>query len=127
MNRDQLLDRYTRLLQWINTTPVDESALSSLVAPDIVVPLPYPGATPDYAGLITTTTKVHESQAGWKMELVHATVDDVQCVVIGLLKVSGVHVGYASQTRLALIVVSGSGFLEQIRAMKSKDLCQRGY
>ena len=96
MNRDQLLDIATRLLAWINATPVEESKLEALAAKDIVVPIPYPGTTADFAGLVHVTTKIHEVSPDWKMTLTQAVVDEKESRVVFLLRSTGTQEGYCS-------------------------------
>jgi hypothetical protein len=94
MSRDQLINVATGLVQWINTTPFDPEALASLVKTDVSVPIPYPGSTPDYNGLLAVTEKIHEASPDFKMSVRQIVVDEAESRVVMLLGSSGTHAGY---------------------------------
>lgn len=93
MSRAQLLDVATRLIQWINTTTVDTSSLATIIKPDIVVPIPYPGSTPDFQGLVATTEKIHGASPDFNMAIVDSIIDETGKVVL-LLNCTGTQTGY---------------------------------
>lgn len=94
MSREQLLDVTNRLIAWINTTQVDLDALATIAAKDVVVPIPYPGSTPDYDGLVTVTQKIHEASPDFKMTFKESIVDETEKRVVFLLQCSGTQAGY---------------------------------
>ena len=59
MNREQLLDRATRYVAWLNKNPSDAETLSTLMARDITVKVPYPGATPTFEGSLKFMEALH--------------------------------------------------------------------
>ena len=94
MNRAQLLDVATRMIEWINTTHVDASKLANTIAENVVVPIPYPGSTPDFAGLVATTEKIHGASPDFKMEITQSIVDETDCKVVLLANTTGTQTGY---------------------------------
>lgn len=94
MNRERLLDVADRLLAWINTPKVDAEALKTVVSPGLHVPIPYPGCTPDFAGLVTLTEGIYAASPDFKMQLVDTIVDVEDCKVVRLLNATGTQAGY---------------------------------
>jgi len=93
MSRDQLVDVATRLIKWINTAPFDPEPLVSLAKPDVAVPIPYPGSTPDYNGLLAVTKQIHDAAIDFKMAIRQMVVDETESSVVMLLNCTGVHAG----------------------------------
>ena len=93
MSRAQFLDAATRLIQWINTSSVDASALAKIVKEDVVVPIPYPGSTPDFQGLVAVTEKIHSASPDFNMAITDSIVDDTGKVVVQL-NCTGTQAGY---------------------------------
>jgi hypothetical protein len=93
MSREQLLDIVTRYVHFINTSKPEASVLSTIAAENVVVPIPYPGSTPDFQGLMSTTTKVHAASPDFKMSLLDSIVDEKESKVVLLLNASGTHEG----------------------------------
>jgi len=93
MSRAKFLDVATRVIQWISTTPVDVSDLEKILKRDVVVPIPYPGSTPDFQGLVATTEKIHGASPDFKMAITDSIVDETGKVVL-LLNCTGTQTGY---------------------------------
>jgi hypothetical protein len=96
MSRAQLIDTTSKLLAWINTPSADPASLTAICEPNVAVPIPYPGSTPDFDGLVQVTKKVHEAAPDWKMTLIDMVVDEAEHKVVGLCNSSGTQVGYIS-------------------------------
>lgn len=96
MSRAQLLDTASRLIAWINTKSVDPSSLSKIVIQNVVVPIPYPGSTPDLAGLVATTEKIHGASPDFNMAIRDSIVDEIDSKVVLKLNVTGTQAGYFS-------------------------------
>lgn len=94
MNRAQLLDVATRMIGWINTTPMDKSKLAGVLAEDVVIPIPYPGSTPDFAGLVGVVDKIHGASPDFKMEIRESIVDETDNKVVLLLNTTGTQAKY---------------------------------
>jgi len=94
MSTQQILDITKCLVEWINTAKVDPASLLTMCAKDIVVPIPYPGSTPDFDGLISVTTKTHVAFPDFKMAVREHIVDEKESRVVLLLDVSGTQAGY---------------------------------
>jgi len=82
------------MIAWINTANVDAASLSSICATDIAVPIPYPGSTPDYDGLVSVTNKSHVAFPDFNMAIKDQIVDEKESQVVLLLNVTGTQVGY---------------------------------
>jgi hypothetical protein len=82
MSRANLLDVATRMIEWINTTPVDASSLEGIVKKDVVVPIPYPGSSADFQGLVDVTEKIKVSSPDFKMTITDSIVDETGKVVL---------------------------------------------
>jgi hypothetical protein len=93
MSRQQLIDVATGLINWINTTPFDPAPLANVTAIDVSVPIPYPGATPDYNGLLATTKQIHEASPDFNMAIRQIVVDEAESRVVLFLNCTGTHVG----------------------------------
>ena len=94
MGREQLLDVTSRLVAWINTANVDAASLLSMCAKEIVVPIPYPGSTPDFDGLISVTNNSHIAFPDFKMTAKDEIVDEKESRVVLFLNVTGTQAGY---------------------------------
>jgi hypothetical protein len=74
---------------------VDAASLLSMCANEIVVPIPYPGSTPDFDGLISVTNNSHIAFPDFKMTAKDEIVDEKQSrVVLFLNIVTGTQAGY---------------------------------
>jgi len=94
MGREQLLDVTSRLVAWINTANVDAASLLSMCAKETVVPIPYPGSTPDFDGLISVTNNSHITFPDFKMTIKDQIIDEKESRVVLLLNVTGTQAGY---------------------------------
>jgi hypothetical protein len=94
MNRHQYLDIANRLIGYVNSG--DPASFHEIVAPDVVVPTPYPGTTPDAAGLMSVVKTLHKISPDYKCVLIEAAVDELESKVVVLLSSSGTHDGYYS-------------------------------
>lgn len=94
MNREQLIDRTTQYIAWLNKNPSDASTLSTLMAPDVVIASPYPGATPTFDGAVKFIETVRAAIPDFKVEILETCIDEVQCSATVLGNVSGTHVGF---------------------------------
>jgi len=119
MDRAQLLNVATRLLDWLNSPPNIEG-LDGLVSPDIVFPNPYPGREQGLEGLITVMVKTHKASPDVKMTPIDTTVDETESNVIFQIECTGTHLGL-QDSRLKLTKVNGLVFREQGRNSVFKD------
>ena len=94
MGREQLLDVTTRMIAWINTAQVDAGTLATIASPDVAVPIPYPGSTPDFDGLVDVTNRSHKAFPDFNMAIKDQIVDEKESRVVLLLNVTGTQVGY---------------------------------
>ena len=94
MNREQLLDRATQYVAWLNKNPSDAETLATLMAPDVSIPSPYPGATPTFDGAVKFIESLRASIPDYKIEILETCIDEVQCSVTVLGNVSGTHAGF---------------------------------
>ena len=93
MSRDQLLSAATAMIDWINHTPFDASGLAKVTAQNVAVPIPYPGSTPDYQGLLATTEQIHSASPDFHMAILERIVDEAEGRVVLKLNTTGTHVG----------------------------------
>jgi len=93
MSREQLAQVATKYVNWINTTPIDRETYTHIASKEIVVPIPYPGTTPDFEGLLAIATKAHAAAEGFHMSIKTMVIDEEQSTVVLLLNVTGKHVG----------------------------------
>lgn len=96
MSRAQLVAITAKLLEWFNTPSADPTALATICTESINVPIPYPGSTPDFDGIIQVTKKVHEGFPGFKMTLLETVIDETEHKVVGLCRTTGTQVGLIS-------------------------------
>ena len=92
MSRQKLIDIATRYIEIISTKPLDTAAFSEVVASDVKVPIPYPGSTPDYAGVLAITQAGHAAAPDFKVSIRQVVVDDVASYVVVLANVTGTHI-----------------------------------
>ena len=104
MSREQLLDISSRFLTWINSRDENPSALSAIVAKDVVLRIPFQGATPDLAGLLAQQKKANAASSDFKVTLLEAIVDEIKSTVVHFIEISGTHEGQGTY-------VSGADFL----------------
>ena len=107
MNRDQLLELADAFVDFINTPGADPNHLKTTTDETCVVPIPYPGSTPDFDGLVATTEKIHGASPDFKMGFLEAMVDEKESTVVLLLNPHGTQEGYVHCD--SLTVVSGLG------------------
>lgn len=117
MNRAQLLDSAAQLIAWIEKPEEDKGeggpepgdgglppggapgpkqqtrVQCKLVASDVIVPIPYPGCTPDWAGLMAISKKLRALSPDSKTTLVHSVIDEVESKFVLLLRRTGTHKG----------------------------------
>jgi len=110
-SRTRLAQAATDLIAWINIKEVNPSTLAELCTPDIAVPLPYPGSTPDMAGLVAVTNKIHVASPDWKMSLQTMVVDQTEGRVVCLCRSQGTQEGYAHTHTLPPKLVRSGGLL----------------
>jgi hypothetical protein len=106
MSREKLLDISSKFLTWINAHGADPAELKSIVADDLVLKVPYPGQTPDLAGLLQHHKMACAAASDFKLTLLKAVVDEVECTVVHFLECSGTHGAYRF-TNCGLILVNG--------------------
>jgi hypothetical protein len=94
MSRAQLTEISAKLLEWINTPSADPTVLATICAESINVPIPYPGSTPDFNGLVQVTKNVHQASPDWKMTLLETVIDETENKMVGLCRSSGTQVGF---------------------------------
>jgi len=124
-SRSRLAQAATDLITWINIKEVNPSTLAELCTPDIAVPLPYPGSTPDMAGLVAVTNKIHGAAPDWKMSLQTMVVDQTEGRVVCLCRSQGTQEGYTPFPQVSirgLIVGSGLGCRPRGRNLTRKGL-----
>ena len=94
MSRQQLLDTTSRMIAWINTADADPESLAIICTKDIAVPIPYPGSTPDFDGLVNVTKGSHTAFPDFKMVIKDQIVDEMNSRVVLQLNVTGTQMGY---------------------------------
>ena len=106
MSRDKLIKVATGFIAWVNK-PQDAHALSAFISKDVKVPIPYPGTTPDYAGLLAMTQAAHVAAPDIKMTIKEMVVDEVKSTVVILIDITGTHVKYLPMRLVKLTIVNG--------------------
>ena len=94
MNREQLLDRATQYVAWLNKNPSDAATLSKLMDPDISIPSPYPGATPTFEGAVKFIEALRAAIPDVEFKILDTCIDEVQSSVTVLGNVTGTHTGF---------------------------------
>lgn len=94
MDREQLLERATLYVAWLNKNPSDAASLSKLMADDVSIPSPYPGATPTFDGAVKFIETLRAAIPDYYVEILETCIDEVQCSVTLLGNVSGTHAGF---------------------------------
>jgi hypothetical protein len=94
MNREQLLDRATQYIAWLNKNPSDEATLATLMDPDVSIPSPYPGATPTFQGAVKFIQSVRTAIPDVEFKILETCIDEVQYSVTLLGTVAGTHAGF---------------------------------
>lgn len=94
MNREKLIQVATNLIAWTNSKPVTATAFARIVSPQLKVPIPYPGQSPDYEGLLALTQAAHVAAPDFKMIIKDTVVDETTSTVVLLLNITGTHVKY---------------------------------
>ena len=117
MGRDEVINHITRMLAWQNSPNPDAAGLSALCAENVVVPIPYPGSTPDFAGLLQVTQKVHKASPDWNIALKEMVIDETENKVVCLCNCTGTQVGYIPLLISMLIVENGWEFREVERSL----------
>ena len=92
MDRAQLLNIASRLLEWLNAPP-NLDALHGLVSPDIIFPNPYPHRYQGIEGLILVMEKTHKASSDVKMTVIDTTVDETEMNVVLQTECTGTHEG----------------------------------
>jgi hypothetical protein len=93
-DRQKLAQAAKDLIAWINTKEVNPSTLTNICSADVVVPIPYPGSTPDLDGLVGVTTKIHGASPDWSMTLQKMVIDQDEGRVVCLCRSEGTQAGY---------------------------------
>jgi hypothetical protein len=96
MSRAQLLETTSRMIAWINNKHVNPANLATIVDQNVVVPIPYPGSTPDYAGLVAVTEKIHGASPDFNMAIRDSIVDETDHKVVLKINTTGTQTGYFS-------------------------------
>lgn len=93
MSRDQLLDIASRIFDWTNirSADADPSILSTFVAEDLVIKIPFPGVTPDLAGFAMYKKKAHDASSDFKITIREVVVDETESRVVHFFQCSGTH------------------------------------
>jgi hypothetical protein len=94
MNREKLIQVATNLIEWTNSKPLTATAFATIVSPQLKVPIPYPGQSPDYEGLLALTQAAHVAAPDFKMTIKDTVVDETTSTVVLLLNITGTHVKY---------------------------------
>jgi hypothetical protein len=96
MSRAQLLETTSNMIAWINNKNVNPANLAKIVDQNVVVPIPYPGSTPDYAGLVSVTEKIHGASPDFNMAIRDSIVDKTDHKVVLKINTTGTQTGYLS-------------------------------
>jgi len=94
MSREQLLGISAGFLNWVSCHGKDPSELATVVAKDVVVLTPFPGTTPDFAGLLAHQQKANVGSSDFKLTVKDAIADEAKSTVVHFLEVTGTHDGY---------------------------------
>lgn len=98
MNREKLIQVATNLIAWTNSKPITATTFAEIVSPQLKIPIPYPGQSPDYEGLLALTKAAHVAAPDFKMTIKEMVVDVTTSTVALLLNVTGTHVKYITQS-----------------------------
>jgi len=96
MARAHLLETATNMIKWINDKAADPAGLEAICVKDVVVPIPYPGSTPDFDGLVAVTEKIHGASPDFEMAIKDNIVDEAASKVVLKLNCTGTQAGYTS-------------------------------
>jgi predicted ester cyclase len=96
MSREQLLEFSDRYKAWFDSRSLDAAALSSLVAPDVKIRIPFNGLPGTFDGLLAHHARVLEATNDFKASIIERYVDEVTSTVTAYLHFTGHHTGYVS-------------------------------
>jgi predicted ester cyclase len=94
MSREQLLEFSDRYKAWFDSRSLDAAALSSLVAPDVKIRIPFNGLPGTFDGLLAHHARVFEATNDFKASIIERYVDEVTSTVTAYLHFTGHHTGY---------------------------------
>ena len=94
MSRQQLLDVASHFTTWTTSQENDPATLATIVSKDIVIHVPTPGLTPDFAGLLAQHERTITATKDLKIEVKAQSVDEANCTVTQFFEVSGTQTGY---------------------------------
>jgi len=94
MSREKLLEFSDRYKDWFDSRSLDAAALSSLVAPDVKLHIPFNGLPGTFDGLLAHHARVLEATNDLKTTIVERYVDEVTSTVTAYLHFTGHHTGY---------------------------------
>ena len=94
MSREKLLEFSDRYKDWFDSRSLDATALSSLVAPDVKIHIPFNGLPGTFDGLLAHHARVLEATNDLKTSILERYVDEVTSTVTSYLHFTGHHTGY---------------------------------
>jgi len=94
MTREQLLEISERFFNWVSSHSKDQSELAEVVAKDVVVLTPFPGTTPDFAGLLQHQQKANVGSSDFTLTIKTVVAYEVNSTVVHFIEVTGTHDGY---------------------------------
>jgi hypothetical protein len=96
MSRQKLLDIAARFTAWFSNPDSDAASLATLVSKDVVLHVPTPGGTADFAGLLARHQTTVAATKDLKTEVKTQSVDETTGTVTQFFEISGTQTGYAS-------------------------------
>jgi hypothetical protein len=94
MSREKLLEFSDRYKDWFDSRSLDAAALSSLVARDVKIHIPFNGLPGTFDGLLAHHARVLEATNDRKTTFVERYVDEVTSTVTAYHHSTGHHTGY---------------------------------
>ena len=95
MSREKLVDIANRFTAWISSHDLDPSTPSSFVSPNVVLHVPFPGLSPDFAGLLGQHERTIKATNDMKVVVKETSVDETNCMVTQFFEVTGTQTGYS--------------------------------
>jgi hypothetical protein len=99
MSREKLLGFSDRYKLWFDTPSADTAAVSSLVAPDVKILIPFNGLPATFDGLLAHHARVLEATNDLKTTFLERYVDEAASTVTSYVHITGHHTGYVHRPR----------------------------
>jgi len=111
MTRENLIAIADRFIQWIQSDDLSPAALSACVAPEVVLHVPFPGLSPDFAGLLAHHGRVNTATKDMRCVVKTVAVDENASIVTQFWEAWGHQTGYPPHTFTPWNIVTNLGFV----------------